>query len=154
MKPVAQRHPTHLSEGVDMTLDSISTACLRYTYLAEQAIHQFTFKESSRQAIDDWIDIVTRIYAGLGEGDTVCFLLDLSESGTLPLTYAISRTRAFSDSLTFHPTLRAAFIHPSDGLRGLANTLFRVMRMGHLFTRFFEVGQAEAAMAWLKSTSR
>lgn len=126
-----------------------STPLITYTWLANGQIHEMHFAESSRQAVDEWLTVMRAIYANAQPSDTLRLLFDMSESGTMPLMYAIGEGKRFADSLPHHPTARVAMLHPSDRIRPFANAILGALKMGHLRTRFFDVDDRAGALAWL-----
>lgn len=127
-----------------------STPLITYTWLPEHEVHLMTFAESSRQAVDEWLEVMNTLYARITPNDKVRILFDMSKSGTMPLVYAISEGKRFADKLEFHPQSRVAMLHPSDRVRPFANVVLNALRMGHLRTRFFEISDREGAIAWLR----
>lgn len=127
----------------------VKTTLVHYTYHKNENIHEMYFTQSSRGAVDEWVMLMTAIYKHITDKDSVRLLLDISDSGVLPLNYAIGQGRKWSNSLVIHPEARLAFLYRSDALRSLANTLLSALRMGHLRVRFFEPNNREGAVAWL-----
>jgi len=126
-----------------------STALIGYTWLSEPQIHQITFTKSSREAVDDWVEVMQAIYTDIAPEERLKFLFDMTDSGTMPLVYAVNEGKRFVSGLTFHPESRVAMLHSSDSLRAFSNVVLKALRMGHLRTRFFDVDDREGAIAWL-----
>mgnify|MGYP006921656194 CR=1 FL=1 len=65
------------------------TTAIRYTYLEEYDVHEYLFKESSRRAMDEYVQLIHEIYEEhiAGRSD-ILIILDIHESGMLPVKYA------------------------------------------------------------------
>ncbi|MDX2163588.1 MAG: hypothetical protein SF162_19895 [bacterium] len=132
---------------VTTTPPSADTLCAYV--LREDGIHQFTFKASVPGAIDAWMEQVSGIYAHVTADDTLLFLIDLRESGTLPIAYTFQKARIWLKTLHVHPNVRLAMLHNDEVLISLITTFMDALRLGHLKTATFRRAQAQAAIDWL-----
>jgi hypothetical protein len=124
-------------------------APLTYRYDETNDVHTFHFHESSARAINAWLDEMERIYTDIRAEDHVRIWMDITESGVLPVSYALNRSWQWMNNLDVHPTARMVFIHKPDMLMRLADQMFRTLRISHLQTRFFTAANQDAARAWL-----
>jgi len=114
-------------------------------------LHIITFKESSRDAVDDYIRAMERIYVDLTPDDTVRILVDYRQSGIPPIRYLITRGLAWANSLKFHPAARLAIVNKADFTVSILGSLVKMYRFGHLSTNFFEEEAGyEKALIWLR----
>jgi hypothetical protein len=70
----------------------------------------FVFQESSRAAVDQWIDYLDDILGVAQLDRPLGIVLDMRESGSLPLAYITQRLRDLFANYDKRPTLRFAFI--------------------------------------------
>ncbi|MFQ3567762.1 MAG: hypothetical protein SNJ59_12270 [Aggregatilineales bacterium] len=120
-----------------------------HRYDAEHDINEFIFHASSQRAVDEWLEHMERLYAGITPDKCVRLWMDITKSGALPMGYALNRSYAWMSKLEFHPAARMAFIHKPDPFMSLADQVMRTLRLGHLRTRFFTADQKAEARAWL-----
>ena len=128
-----------------------STSDLTYTYHTDTGIHAFTFRKSNRAAVDDWLAHMDAIYADKTGADSLAILIDLRQSGTLPLSYIFTRATKWVRQLRVHPQVRLALLNkPGENiLTALSDKFLQTMRLGHLETANF-YGQADdKALDWL-----
>ena len=77
----------------------------------ENNIHQFVFKAANRQAIDKYGELLKEALDNLGDGEPWLSILDMSESGMIPLRYGVKVISEVSkDYLTDRPN-RTLVIH-------------------------------------------
>ncbi len=128
---------------------SAEPAPLTYHHDEINAVHEFKFHESTPRAVNVWLDHMERIYADISTDAQVRLWMDITESGSLPVSYAMNKTYRWMSKLDVHPNARMVFVHKPDMLMYLADQLFRTLRLNHLQTRFFTADHSEAARAWL-----
>jgi hypothetical protein len=124
------------------------TTC-RYTPFAN-GIHEFVFTVPSRQALAGWFDYLDTIYHATPTGATIPLLIDLRQSGLLPMTHISDNVR---DWLQAHPSRHSAHIavlHSHSFPVALAQTF---LRRYHTRTdpavRFFSERERDEAVMWL-----
>jgi hypothetical protein len=124
---------------------------IRYAYEAEYDVHRIVFLEASREAIEEWVEVMNAIYDRLAPDQPVRFLFDERPSGALPLKYSINRGIHWARTLEHHPPARVGFLFPDRTIAQLANTMLGVVQrqMGHLTVRLFDPSQEAQALAWL-----
>jgi len=146
---------TFNSQNSETVSETPKVSIVEHRHDAEHDINEFTFHASSQQAVDEWLEHMERLYAGITPDKCVRLWMDITKSGALPMGYALNRSYSWMRKLEFHPAARMAFIHKPDPFMSLADQLMRTLRLGHLRTRFFTVDQAAEARAWLlESCSR
>ncbi len=59
----------------------------------EDGIHEFIFHVASHQAVDTFMEQVSSIFDSASVNETVCVIIDLSESGLPSLRYAMAKTK-------------------------------------------------------------
>jgi hypothetical protein len=122
-----------------------------HAYDAERDFHHIRYLESSRETVEEWARLMTLIYDGLTEQDTVRLMLDERASGALPLTYAINRGVRWANSLAHHPKSRLAYMFADHKIAPLGNAMMAVVQrqIKHLTVRLFAPHQEAQAIAWL-----
>lgn len=106
---------------------------ITYSYIAEDDIHVFVFHQSTRQAVDEWVEQMDLIYAELTEDSIVRILMDIRESGALPVNHAITRGREWMNSLLIHPPAALVYLTGGDLVTKLISNIISSMRLGHLW---------------------
>ncbi|MGJ3240765.1 MAG: hypothetical protein ACFE0Q_18795 [Anaerolineae bacterium] len=115
-----------------------------------QDVHLITFQHATREAVDEYIQLMDRIYDGLTETDMVRLIIDYRQSGIPPMRHLAQQGVKWANSLSIHPTARMAILHQPDLGISLLGLLVRSYNFGHLSTRFFkdEAGY-QASLDWL-----
>ena len=108
-------------------------------------IHELVFSESSRRAIDHFLDMLVQFYSENGD-DNLYFVLDMRESGMLPLRYLTKELRALLEAYPDREAARIALVLDDPQMlnvtRALLNTIVRRDRVQY-FT------QVDKARLWL-----
>lgn len=122
-----------------------------YAYDALHDIHRVVFLDASREAVEEWIQVMDAIYNRLTPQDAVRILFDERSSGSLPLTYSINRGIHWARALEYHHDARVAFLFPDRMIASLANSMLSVVQrqIGHLNIRLFDPTKEAEAIAWL-----
>jgi len=109
-------------------------------------IHELVFSESSRRAIDHFLDMLVQFYSENGD-DNLYFVLDMRESGMLPLRYLTKELRALLEAYPDREAARIALVLDDPQMlnvtRALLNTIVRRDRVQY-FT------QVDKARLWLQ----
>ncbi len=127
----------------------LSKGFVTYIYHDDTQVHEFAFKKSSRQTIDEWVVVMDELYKGLKDTDEVKFIFDFTTSGAMPLNYAFTKAREWSNSLEVHPQAMLACIYPNDTFRPIINSFFKLVRLDHITMRFFSPNMKDEAFKWL-----
>jgi hypothetical protein len=134
-------------------LSQLQTATLCSYRSLENGIHEFVFKAPSPQAVDQWFDYLAGIYDGLRYEAVVPLLLDIRQSGLLPMAYTVQTARRWLAGRNRPSITKIAFVHEPDFPSTMIETFFRLARLEMDYEmRFFLPGQREAAVAWLAAT--
>lgn len=115
----------------------------------DNGIHLFTFKKSSRAAIDSWISMSETLIKEAPPDGVVTVLYDLSTSGMLPLSYGTQRLAALTKSYPKRARTRGAFVIPPSFLSSLITAFSRLLHLDREEMRFFPVAKRDEAVAWL-----
>jgi len=120
-----------------------------YTYLSS-GIHKFAFTESSAEAVDEWFDMMETLYNSHPNG-VLRILVDSSEIGVQPLSYASQRVRQVNANYPNRPATRTAFLYRTNFLASLARTfIIMFSRVGVDKVQFFPGDNREQeALTWL-----
>lgn len=118
----------------------------------ENDIHLFTFNESSSVAVDYFFDVLDRVYQNVNDESIVRVLMDVRQSGFMPLSYAFRQGRQWMNKLPSHPKAYIAVVHKENLLLSLMEMSFKSMRLGHLTTASFK--ELEPALQWLANNGQ
>jgi len=119
-----------------------------YEQVEKEEVHQFTFYTASTEAVDFFFDTMGRIYAEDVTKDTIVLvIMDVRESGLMPLSYAFRQARQWMNQQPYHPPAFVAVVHKDNFLLTLLEMSFKSMRLGHLRTASFS--ELDAAYQWL-----
>lgn len=133
-------------------LETLSPSTLMtYTYSEHTRIHSITFHKPTREAYDEFMVVIDRIYQHVTLEDQIRVLIDYRQSGIPPLNYAIPKSLAWVRTLTIHPEARLAVITKPDILSRILRSMTSTIRFGHLSTGIFEGDRGfDQAVAWLQ----
>jgi hypothetical protein len=113
---------------------------------AEPNTHELVFSESSRRAIDQFIQMVHQLYKDTPDS-TIYLLLDLRESGMLPLRYLTLGIRELIDSYPHHPGTAMAIVLDDPTMINVTSALMQtIMRRDQ--AQYFT--QIDKARLWLQ----
>ena len=130
------------------TLQGKSVTCT----VLDHGIYELTFKDSLRTTVDEYYEILGRIFSGKDpDGPTIRILTDGTRIKTFPIVYTAQRAQAFIDAYPVSPTNRFAMLY-NEGL--LFDLLNRMISILHLDTRrnawrYFKAADRDKAIAWL-----
>jgi hypothetical protein len=126
-----------------------NTRLYTYTKYAD-TIHEFQFRVSSPTAIDAWLTSLETLQSQNRHHPT-CLLLDLSQSGILPMTYTAQQARRLLAQYTELGPIRVAVLHKTDFPVELVKAFTRVMYLKiKMEIRYFPVEERQRALAWLR----
>lgn len=120
----------------------------------DNGIQEFIFTESSRAAVDEWIRHLERIYQeslNLPADSPGRTLIDVRQSGAMPLSYFFQRSRQFTST---HPSpagsvARVAGLHDANGVIVSLVQSFANLGSRDMTVAFFKGDQRDQAIAWL-----
>lgn len=124
-------------------------SCL-YVPDTKHGIHHFVFKSPSHQAIDQWFEVLETLYASAPNSQCNRFVIDMRQSGMLPMTYTLRKGRRWLSEHPLKTSTRFALLHRADFPLSLAQTFLRLVNTsdGHVI-RFFPMGHEQEALDWL-----
>ena len=117
----------------------------------DNGIHEFTFTESSREAVDEFTDHVKRVLDTTPmDAPPTCYLVDNSQVEFVPLTYARVKIKEMdAHRPEGRDPSRVALLY--DGFMVyIANSVLAVTLKNRF--RFFKPSDRDRAMDWLLQT--
>lgn len=115
-------------------------------------IHELTYTEASRRAVDDFVAHILRIYAEAQAndvGETRLFLIDNSRVGSQPIKYTLERLREVLGQMDENYSSRVAILYTNSLLINMIKSLVNSLPRRHREFRIFGVNEREAAIEWL-----
>lgn len=91
----------------------------------DDGIHEFTFLKSERAAVDQYITHLTHLFASPKRQDRVKILIDLRESGALPLPYLFQRSREFIANTPNLSATQMAIVYGGGLMTSVTDAFFR-----------------------------
>jgi hypothetical protein len=130
---------------------SSPTSLMSYTYSEQANTHIMTFHKPTRQAYDEFLNIMTEIYKHVTAEDQIKVLVDYRQSGIPPIHYLIPKSLAWVRTLRIHPEARLAVVTRQDALSRILRSMSSTVRFGHLSTAIFEGDTGyNQALVWLQ----
>jgi hypothetical protein len=114
-------------------------------------IHQFTFLEASRESVDEWIVFMDILLARIDASQSLLMMLDMRQSGILPLTTVHARLLKLFEAQKERPKGKIALILPEQSSASLANSMVQI------FSRYNEVqtfATYDSAWDWISRQSQ
>ena len=119
--------------------------------IIEPNIHYFLMKESSRDAVDEFIAVMESAMEDSVEGEVMHTLMD-SSVGVQPLKYIFSQVRhlmkRYPEEARNQSKSKLALILPSSSLVYFVESMLRAFPQ--LRTRVFKPGDDAKALDWLR----
>ena len=122
----------------------------RCTYeLVEDNLHELTFTEVSREAVDEFAAHLDRLLRAARPDDTVGLISNNQLNKPQSTGYALSRTRAVLHALPQRPAVRAALL--DDGFFAkIVDGLFRTVLLRRDRLRVFRHHERAKMLDWLR----
>jgi hypothetical protein len=135
--------------------DSATTNGCEYT-LTDQGIHQFIFRQSSKEAIDDFFRKLEHIFTVKPDAVTNRYIIDITQAGErdVSLVTNVQRFRRLETLFPNRPRGRTAILHRPGLAYTFIDSFIRALAPSRDITRFFPVDKRDDAIAWLLSESR
>lgn len=128
----------------------VTQSCL-YT-VRDNEVHHFVFTTPSQQAVDEWFEYLDALYDITPANTLVRMLLDLRQSGVLPMTYLINTGRSWFNHHPPRHRLQVAILHSPEFPIALAQTYFRLIGIEEgRSIRFFPANRHEEGLRWLRT---
>lgn len=122
-----------------------------YEHIPDADIHTIRFYDDSREAYDQFIGVMDRIYEDVTVDDVIRILVDYRQSGVPNITYTFRKGMQWANGLSVHPEAKMAIVMQREFLLHMFSRLIDTMRFSHLSTRFFEEEDGyQDALAWLR----
>lgn len=137
-----------------MTLVSSNAGC-EYS-ITEQGIHQLIFRESTKEAIDEFFHVVERIFTATAKEPTNRYIIDITQAGErdVSLVSNVQRFRRLETLFPNRPRGRTVILHRPGLAYNFIDSFIRALAPSRDVTRFFPVDKRDDAIAWLLSESR
>jgi len=135
--------------------ESAASAGCDYT-LTEQGIHQFIFRESTKEAIDDFFRKLEHIFTVTADVTTNRYIMDITQAGErdVSLVSNVQRFRRLETLYPNRPRGRTVILHRPGLAYSFIDSFIRAIAPSRDVTHFFPVNQRDEAIAWLLSESR
>jgi hypothetical protein len=116
----------------------------------QDEIHLFCFTLPSREGVDMWLSQLTTIYEQNKSAAPVLQLLDIRQSGMLPMTHVFNRLQAWIPRHEGSPALYTAVLHNDNTAVNMAQPFIRLLGVERAYKfHFFGSHAQEQAIAWL-----
>ena len=131
-----------------------SSGC-EYT-LTTQGIHQFVFREASKEAIDDFFRKLETVFTATANAGTNRYILDITQAGDndVSLVSNVQRFRRLETLYPQRPRGRTVILHRPGLAYSFIDSFIRAVAPSRDITRFFPVDKRDEAIAWVLSESR
>lgn len=137
-----------------MSNSAVTTGCI-YT-LTEQGIHQFIFREQSKEAIDDFFRQLEHIFTTTSSASTNRYILDITQAGEkdVSLVTNVQRFRRLETLYPQRPNGRTVILHRPGLAYTFIDSFIRALAPSRDITRFFPMAKRDEAIVWVLSESR
>jgi hypothetical protein len=130
-----------------MTLERVDTSVMTYR-LHDEGWHELIFHESSHAAVDALYHQLD-LFFQRPLTEKIHVLLDMTESGTLPMVYGFQTIRPLMTRYPQRPRTRYAFLSANrlDLMRLVKSTVVAIYPQ--ISANYFGSGQRQTALEWL-----
>ena len=124
--------------------------------VTEQGIHQFVFREPSKDAIDDFFRKLELIFTTTPKGGTNRYIVDITQAGErdVSLVANVQRFRRLETLYPERPRGRTVILHRPGLAYSFIDSFIRAIAPSRDITRFFSVDKRDEALTWLLGESR
>ena len=124
--------------------------------VTEQGIHQFVFREPSKDAIDDFFRKLEQIFTTTPKGGTNRYIVDITQAGDrdVSLVANVQRFRRLETLYPERPRGRTVILHRPGLAYSFIDSFIRAIAPSRDITRFFSVDKRDEALTWLLGESR
>jgi hypothetical protein len=121
----------------------------------EDGINEFSFNESSREAIDEFFQQLEQILATTPHNQTARYLVDITGGDKeISLMGMTQRFRRLEARFPHRARGRTVILHKPGLLLTFIDGLIRALAPSRDITRFFPVAKRDEAIEWLLSDTR
>ena len=122
-----------------------------YTRL-ENGVHEFIFRESSREAIDEFFRQLEPILKTTPTTEIARYMVDVTQADrAVSMMGIIQRFRKLETSMSRRARGRTALLHPQGSMLSFVDGLIRALAPSQDRTRFFPGEKRDEALAWVLS---
>lgn len=120
----------------------------------DDGVHMFAFQDSTRSAVDQWVDYLDDILGAARLDVPLAIALDIRESEALPLAYMTQRLRGLFANYDARPPLRIALISNQGALILLIHLLAQIAAADDTNpVAYHHAHDEDEALAWLLAPS-
>ena len=116
----------------------------------ENNIHQFVFKEANRKSIDEFALLLEQSLANLDDDEPWLTIIDMTESGMIPLRYGIKKINDVSKHYLENRPNRTLVIYAGGPIAQLGAALVNPINN---MVKFVTPDQFEQGLIWLQEES-
>ncbi|MEO8612497.1 MAG: hypothetical protein ABI690_31665 [Chloroflexota bacterium] len=134
--------------------DTVSGERCTYTRL-DNGVHELIFRESSREAIDEFFRHVESILKNTPPTEVARYILDVTQADRpVSMMGIIQRFRKLETSMPRRAKGRTAILHPQGSMLSFVDGLIRALAPSQDVTRFFPTEKRDEAIAWVLTDER
>ena len=124
--------------------------------VTNEGIHQFVFREPSKEAIDDFFRKLEHIFTITPSAGTNRYIVDITQAGErdVSLVANVQRFRRLETLYPQRPRGRTVILHRPGLAYSFIDSFIRAIAPSRDITRFFPVDKRDEAVAWVLSESR
>jgi hypothetical protein len=105
-------------------------------------IHQFTFFQASRETVDEWMTMMRLLYERKPSTERLLLLIDMSESGILPLTTIHIQLHQLFETQQERPKGRVALVLREMTMPSVANSMLQIFNKHNETQSFLDYDKA------------
>lgn len=137
-----------------MSEQAATTGC-EYTF-TEQGIHQFIFRQSTKEAIDDFFRKLEQLFSSTAGSPLNRYIVDITQAGDrdVSLVSNVQRFRRLETLFPQRPRGRTVIIHRPGLAYNFIDSFIRALAPNRDVTRFFSVEKRDEAIEWLLNENR
>ncbi len=132
-----------------------TNAGCEYT-LTDQGIHQFIFRESSKEAINEFFQLLENIFQTTNDAAVNRYVVDITQAGERDVSL-VSNVQRFRRLETLHPNRprgRTVILHRPGLAYTFIDSFVRAIAPNRDITHFFPVDKRDEAISWLLGEGR
>ena len=135
--------------------DPVTNGGWQYT-LTGQGIHQFVFREPSKNDVDEFFRKLEHIFTTFPGDGTNRYIVDITESNMqdISLVANVQRFRRLETRYPNRPRGRTIILHRPGLAYSFIDNFIRAIAPSRDVTRFFPANKRDEAVAWLMGESR
>jgi len=130
----------------------ITKNLVSYNYLESYNIHEFIFSESSRWAMDEYIEFIHELYEEHFKDQEFRVILDISQSGMLPIRYSSAIMEKTVKELAPFPKPHIAYLSDDTTIHNLISTVNMGASSRGSWIQY-SVTQRSQAIEWLAAAT-